>query len=91
MQHGVLNKKNGGTVNIRTDEADGFAVITVSDNGVGMEQAKQYPAMGEHMHIGIDNVRSRLKELVDGRLDIVSSSQGTTATIRIPWNGDDDL
>lgn len=91
VQHGVLNKKNGGTVNIRTDEADGFAVITVSDNGVGMEQAKQYPAMGEHMHIGIDNVRSRLKELVDGRLDIVSSSQGTTATIRIPWNGDDDL
>ena len=42
-------------------------------------------SLGGRAHIGISNVRSRLKEMVDGSLDIESSDEGTTATIRIPW------
>lgn len=61
-------------------------VITVSDNGVGMEKARELPSLGDHAHIGIANVRSRLKEMVNGSLELESSDpQGTTATIRIPW------
>lgn len=91
VQHGVLNRRNGGTVTIRTEENDDCTLVTVSDNGVGMDKARQIPSTGEHSHIGIENVRSRLKESVGGRLEITSSGQGTTAEIRIPWNGDDGI
>ena len=85
VKHGILNKKNGGTVIIRTEKIGGWAVVTVSDNGVGMEKAKELHSPGEHVHIGISNVRSRLKEMVDGSLNIESNDRGTTAIIQIPW------
>ena len=91
VQHGILNRKNGGTVIIRTDETDDHVIVTVTDNGIGIEDAKRRPSLGEHAHIGISNVRSRLEEMVEGSLEIESSSQGTTATIRIPWTGGLDV
>ena len=60
-------------------------MVTIADNGIGIEKAKERVSLGEHTHIGVDNVRSRLEEMVDGSLEIESSSLGTTATIRIPW------
>lgn len=91
VQHGILHKRNGGTVTICTEETDEFAIVTISDNGIGMEKAKGCVPLGEHTHIGIANVRSRLEELVDGTLEVESNSQGTTATIRIPLMGDGGL
>lgn len=85
VQHGILHKKEGGTITIRTEETDECAVVTILDDGVGMERAKEIPSLGDHAHIGIPNVRSRLEEMVHGSLEIESSSQGTAVTIRIPW------
>lgn len=85
VQHGILNKKTGGTVMIRTEKTKEGAVVTIADNGVGMDHAKEIPSLGDHAHIGISNVRSRLKEMVYGSLQIESSSQGTVVTIQIPW------
>lgn len=85
VQHGILHRKNGGTVVIRTEETDEGAVVTIEDNGVGMEKAKEHALLGEHSHIGISNVRSRLEEMVGGSLLVESNSLGTTATILIPW------
>lgn len=87
VQHGILNRKNGGTIIIRTEETDEYAVVTVADNGVGIENAKGRTVLGEHSHIGIPNVRSRLEEMVEGNMEIESSGRGTTITIRIPWTG----
>ncbi len=87
VQHGVLNRKNGGTIIIRSEETDEYAVVTVADNGVGIEKAMEHPTLGDHAHIGISNVRSRLEEMVDGSLEIESGDCGTTAVIRIPWTG----
>ncbi len=89
VQHGILNRRNGGTVIIRTEKMDECAVVMVSDNGVGIEQAKEIHSLGDHAHIGISNVRSRLKEMVGGSLDIESSGDGTTVIIRIPWTEGD--
>ena len=69
---------------IRTEKTDGCAVVMVADNGVGIEKAKEIHSLGDRAHIGISNVRSRLKEMVGGSLDIQSSCEGTTAIIRIP-------
>lgn len=85
VQHGVLNRRNGGTIVIRTEKTDECAVVMVFDNGVGMEKAKGIHSLGDRAHIGISNVRSRLKEMMGGSLDIESSGEGTTAIIRIPW------
>lgn len=85
VQHGILHKKEGGTITIRTEETDECAVVTILDDGVGMERAKELPNLGDHAHIGIPNVRSRLEEMVHGSLEIESSGQGTAVTIRIPW------
>ena len=84
VRRGILNRRNGGTVIIRTEETDEYAVVVITDNGIGIEKAKELVSLGEHAHIGIENVRSRLKETVDGSLEIESSSQGTTATILYP-------
>ena len=85
VQHGILNKRNGGTVIIRTEESDTHAVVTIADNGIGIERAKEQASLGEHTHIGVENVRSRLQEMVAGSLEIESSDRGTIVTIRIPW------
>ncbi len=85
VQHGVLNRRNGGTIVIRTEKTDECAVVMVFDNGVGLEKAKGIHSLGDRAHIGISNVRSRLKEMMGGSLDIESSGEGTTAIIRIPW------
>lgn len=84
VQHGILHKKTGGTITIRTEETDEYAVVTIEDDGIGVERAKRMPNLGNHAHIGISNVRSRLEEMVHGSLEIESSDDGTTVTIRIP-------
>ena len=85
VQHGILNRRNGGTVIIRTEKRDECDVVMISDNGVGIEKAKEIHSLGGRAHVGISNVRSRLKEMAGGSLDIESSDRGTTAIIRLPW------
>ena len=85
VQHGILHKKTGGTITVRTEETDEYAVVIIADDGIGVERAKRMPNLGNHAHIGISNVRSRLEEMVHGSLEIESSDDGTTVTIRIPW------
>lgn len=52
VQHGVLNRRSGGTVIIRTEKTDKCAVVIVADNGVGIEKAKEIHSMGDRAHIG---------------------------------------
>ena len=85
--HGLFNKREGGTVVIRTEETDECAVVTIEDNGIGMEKAKTMPNLGEHAHIGISNVRSRLEEMAEGSMSIESGDGGTVITMKIPWIG----
>ncbi len=85
VQHGILHKKAGGTITIRTEKRPEYIIVTIVDDGIGIERAKQMPNLGSHAHSGISNVRSRLEEMVNGSLEIESSNMGTTVTIRIPW------
>lgn len=87
VRHGILRKKEGGTITIRTSESDEYAVVTIADDGIGMENAKKSPNLGDHAHIGIENVRSRIRAMVEGDLEIESSDRGTVITLRIPLVG----
>ena len=86
VKYGVGKKPGGGTVTISTREQGNCYLITVSDDGVGYDPYQtQYDG---RMHIGIDNVRSRLETMVGGMLTIVSQvGMGTVATIQIPKGG----
>jgi len=81
VKHGVSVRREGGTVRITTKREGDDIVITVEDDGVGFDVTKQMDAS----HIGIDNVRSRVKTLIGGELFIESEiDKGTIATIRFP-------
>ena len=58
-------------------------IIIVSDNGVGFDTTK--PLDKSRDHIGIANIRERIRMMCGGRLDISSTiGVGTTITITIP-------
>lgn len=84
VRHGVLKKEDGGVVTIRTQETKEAYQVVITDNGIGMEKSKSFSDLGEHAHIGIDNVRSRLETMVRGSLEIESDDAGTTVTMYIP-------
>lgn len=82
VRHGICKRPEGGTVTIRSFEADHEYVIEISDDGVGFDM-ESIRADGE-AHVGIENVRTRLKYFGD-TLEIKSEPDiGTTATIRVP-------
>lgn len=83
VKHGVLKRKNGGTVTITTIEHAGFYQISISDDGVGFNPSAVIS--DEREHIGIENVRGRLCSMCAGTLTIESEiGKGTTALINIP-------
>ena len=84
VRHGVREKPDGkGTVIVATRETPDGYEITVTDDGPGFDPDR-LPEDGQ-MHVGIANVRERLRQTVDGSLEYRSApGEGTTAIIRIP-------
>lgn len=87
VKHGVGMKKKGGTVTvISRDTGDAYEVI-VKDDGVGFDTNAPKKDDGRS-HVGMENTRSRLKEMCDGTVNIESTVDvGTTATIILPKEG----
>ena len=84
VKHGVGMKKKGGTVRIATRETDTAYEIIISDDGVGFDTSAPRMADGRS-HIGMENTRTRLKEMCGGEIFIESTvGEGTTATITLP-------
>lgn len=83
VKYGVGKKKGGGTVSIRTWEEEKFFIIQVLDDGVGFDIMEKKE--DGRTHIGIENVRQRLKMMSGGELEIKTKrGVGTDAKIRIP-------
>ena len=81
--HGILKRKEGGTISISTAETDSAFTVTVLDDGIGFDILK--PPSDGRTHIGISNVRMRLSAQCNGCLGIKSRPDyGTTVTITIP-------
>ena len=83
VKHGTSKKEGVSSLCISTRETDTCYEIEIRDTGVGFDANSQ--ANGAYKHIGITNVRQRLKNLCDGSLTIESTiGEGTTAIIQIP-------
>ena len=82
VRHGICKRAEGGTITIRSFETQDEFVVEIADDGVGFD-VENVMADGE-VHVGIDNVRTRLSYFGD-TLEITSQiGMGTTATIKVP-------
>lgn len=89
VKHGVTKKRGGGTVTLSTRETKSSYVVTVTDTGKGFDTGS-YDNDGR-LHVGIKNVRERLKAMTGGSLDITSEKDtGTTAVVYIPKQNEED-
>ena len=85
VHYGVMKRECGGSIRISTEETDVSYIIKVTDDGDGFDPAQQ--KNDGLSHVGITNVRGRLKEMCGGSLNIISApGAGTTAEIIIPRN-----
>ena len=66
-------------------ETDTDYCISVEDDGVGFDTNA---LLDERKHVGLRNIRERLKVMVDGTLEIESTvGVGTKVLIKIPKEG----
>lgn len=82
IRHGVRVRKEGIVWVITRRRADCHEIV-VRDNGRGFDVNTLEKADGTH--IGIQNVRDRIEKMCGGSMEIASSGEGTTVTIRIPF------
>ena len=84
VKHGMDPELEPLFISISTRRQDGYAEITVDDSGPGYQ-----PADDNEPHIGLDNVRERLKMMCKGDLTISRRDcGGTIVTIWIPVQED---
>ena len=82
IKHGLMRLETGGTVVIRSYETPTHFCVEVKDDGVGFDA--RLP-MDEKKHVGLRNIRGRLKAMVNGELILESKPDvGTKAVIMIP-------
>ncbi len=82
IKHGLMKLSKGGTIRVVSYETESHYCVSVEDNGVGFGTDV---LLDERKHVGIRNIRGRLKAMVNGTLEIKSSEGvGTTVLIKIP-------
>jgi len=82
IKHGLMRLETGGTVKIHSYETPTHFCVEVTDDGVGFDTDAP---IDEKKHVGLRNIRGRLKAMVDGKLILESKpGVGTKAIIMIP-------
>ena len=82
IKHGLMRLPKGGTIRVVSYETTTHYCVSVEDDGVGFDTDV---LLDERKHVGIRNIRGRLKALVNGTLEIESKEGvGTKVLITIP-------
>ena len=82
IKHGLMKLQKGGTIHVLSYETDTHYCVTVEDDGIGFDTDV---LLDERKHVGIRNIRGRLKAMVNGTLEIESKEGvGTKVLITIP-------
>ena len=82
IKHGLMKLPRGGTIHVVSCETDTAYCISVVDDGVGFDTGA---LLDDRAHVGLRNIRERLKVMVQGTLDIESTpGVGTKVLITIP-------
>ena len=82
IKHGLMKLQKGGTIHVATYETDTEYCISVEDDGVGFDTSA---LLDDRKHLGLRNIRERLKVMVNGTLEIESEiGVGTKVVVKIP-------
>ena len=82
IKHGLMKLSKGGTIRVVSYETESHYCVSVEDDGVGFDTDV---LLDERKHVGIRNIRGRLKAMVNGTLEIESRvGIGTIVLIKIP-------
>lgn len=83
VRHGIIKKKAGGTLCIKSERTTENIIVTICDDGLGFDA--DIPKEDGRTHVGIENVRNRLMLQCGGFLEIESEvGVGTTVKIILP-------
>ena len=82
IKHGLMKLPKGGVINVVAYETDTAYFVSVVDDGVGFDTSTLFE---DRSHVGLRNIRERLKVMVNGTLEIESEiGVGTKVLITIP-------
>jgi sensor histidine kinase YesM len=82
IKHGLMKLSKGGTIHVLSYETETDYCISVVDDGVGFDTST---LIDDRKHIGLRNIRERLKVMVNGKLEIESTiGVGTKVLVTIP-------
>ena len=82
IKHGLMKLQKGGVIRVVTYETDTEYCISVEDDGVGFDTGA---LLDDRKHVGLRNIRERLKVMVNGTLEIESTvGVGTKVVVKIP-------
>jgi len=87
IKHGLAPRIEGGSITLRSRLSEGFLVVEVEDNGVGMPLAGEGTLVEPGGGIGMSNVAERLKVLYGDAATMTISSadgKGTRVVLRVP-------
>ena len=82
IKHGLMKLPKGGTIKVVSYETDEDYCVLVVDDGVGFDTNAE---IDHRKHLGLRNIRERLRVMVNGTLEIESViGVGTKAWRKIP-------
>jgi hypothetical protein len=82
IKHGLMRLQQGGAIHVVSYETDTHYCVSVEDDGLGFDTSL---LIDERKHVGLRNIRERLKAMVNGSLEIESTiGVGTKVLIKIP-------
>ena len=82
IKHGLMKLQKGGTIHVISYETETHYCVSVEDDGIGFDTNT---LLDEREHVGLRNIRERLKVMVNGTLEIESTvNVGTKVLIKIP-------
>ena len=82
IKHGLMKLQKGGSIHVFSYETEDEYRVSVVDDGVGFDTTL---LLDERKHVGLRNIRERLKAMVNGTIEIDSAvGAGTKVLVKIP-------